>query len=162
MRYIQSIGISVQANLPDSDAVYTEYRCKCTYVCPVFNRPMTFSRVGLYLLVGLWSRSVSHVSSAARQSCVAGSCGVIGRGFRGARGVRRREYLILYAAEPMLPRLSDLCSGTCGVQYYAADCAAVPMLWPTVRLEGPSTLGGVRSVLVPRAVKESAGSSKAE
>jgi len=38
MRYIQTIGISVQANLPDSDAIYTKYWCEYTYVCPVFNR----------------------------------------------------------------------------------------------------------------------------
>jgi len=91
--------VSVLANLPDSDAVYTNYRnigpsespgfgyipsigasARTCVPCLIGNRPMTLSRVGLYLLGGLRSRSVSRVSSVAWQSCVAGLCGVIGRG----------------------------------------------------------------------------------
>jgi len=63
-RYIQSIGASARTCVP----------------CLNGNGSMTLSRVGLYLLGGLRSRSVLRVSSAARQSCVAGLCGVIGRG----------------------------------------------------------------------------------
>jgi len=60
-RYIQSVSASARTCVP----------------CLIGNGPMMLSRVGLYLLGGLRSRSVSRVSSAARQSCVAGLCGVI-------------------------------------------------------------------------------------
>jgi len=122
-------------NLPDSDAVYTKYRC--LYVCLVFNRQRTddaFARQFVFAQSASVAKRI-RVSSAARQSYVAGLCGAIGRGFRGARSVRRREYLILYAAEPMR--------------------------WPAVRLECRVLLAEIEYVQ-SRAVKGSAGPSRAE
>jgi len=128
IRYIQGIdirespgfgrgiyGLSVQTNLPDSDAITVQVKSD---ECLAFNLPCVPWLIG----TGRWrsgasvcislgelrSRSVSRVSSAARYGCAVESRESVSRDRRNAGGTRAGDNIQFSAASVRLP---SRCSG---------------------------------------------------
>jgi len=99
--------------------IYTKYWCKCTYVCPVFNRQQADDALARRFV---FARRASIAERITRElgGVAKLRSRIMRRDWPRSSATRDRwEYLILYAAEP----------------FGCLSCAAGPMRWPAVRFE---------------------------